>query len=214
MSHPNGRRWRAGFTPILVVAFAMGCATPPPGSVVSENFPVGSTESSPPKASDRKISTSDTLNIVVVGEEELSGDFRVEVEGSIKFPYITEKVSVAGQSTAEVALLLEGLLRPKVLKNPKVQVTVKSYRYNGVGVFGSVVRQGTIELLREVPMNIVDAIGQAGGFLPVANKNRIELTRDGKTYRYKFDELIHESDPTKKIVLEPGDVIVVPESPF
>ena len=61
---------------------------------------------------------------------------------------------------------------------------------------------------------MMQAIAESGGFEPTANKNKIELTRKGKTFTFKFDELRKVTDQGKKVWVEPGDVIYVPESFF
>ena len=46
------------------------------------------------------------------------------------------------------------------------------------------------------------------------NKNRIEVSRKGKTQRFTLDDLKKDTSPEKKFWLEPGDVIYVHESFF
>jgi hypothetical protein len=83
-----------------------------------------------------------------------------------------------------------------------------------VCVIGKVNREGSTELPAELKVDILEGIARAGGFSPVANKNKIDLSRKGKTTTYKFDDLKSVKDWDKKIWLEPGDVIYVHESFF
>jgi protein involved in polysaccharide export with SLBB domain len=162
---------------------------------------------------DRRIAPSDTISIEVFGEKDLTVERRVQASGTITFPLLGN-VEVAGKTTAEVATLLQGKLDMDFLVNPQVSVNVKEYRSGTVSVMGHVEKKGAIKLPTERPMFILEAIAEAGGFSPTANKSKIELTRKGKTTRYKFDELRKETDPKKKIALEPDDVIYVTESFF
>ncbi|MDA1274333.1 MAG: polysaccharide export protein [Verrucomicrobia bacterium] len=162
---------------------------------------------------DRKVAPADTLTVVVLGELDLSLELRVEAGGTIKFPLLGA-VDVSGKTTAEVATILERRLDNGYLVNPQVTINVKEYRSATVSVLGKVGKPGAINLPSERAMDIVEAIAHAEGFQQTANKKEIELTRAGKTFTFKFDEIRKTSDPKKRIWLEPGDVIYVPESFF
>ena len=208
------QQWSGCFCGLLMIAFAAACATPPNGGADAHGPPPTATDLPRSPSVDRRVAAGDILNIYVVGHEDMTGEYRVENEGAIRFPYLAGTLEVAGKTTEEVARMLEERLRQRVLTNPIVAVRVKNYRVSTVAVLGSVGQQGTIELTGEVPLDVLAAIGRAGGFLPVANKDRIELTRGGTTYRYSFESLLHPQSPNGKIILEPGDVIYVPESRF
>jgi polysaccharide biosynthesis/export protein len=162
---------------------------------------------------DRKIAASDIIIVEVFGEKDLSGEHRVQQSGTIKYPLLGS-VEVAGKTPLEVGRLLQEKLEADYLVDPQVNVMVKEYRLRTVSVIGKVNREGSIELPAEQRIDIVEAIARANGFSPVANKNKIDLSRNGKTTSYKFDELKNVKDPQKKVWLEPGDVIYVHESFF
>lgn len=161
---------------------------------------------------DRKIAPADIIIIEVYGEKELTVTRRVQAEGKIIYPLL-KSVEVAGKTTADVAKLIEERLRKEeFLINPEVSVNVKEYRLRTVSVIGFVNKPGAIDLPAEEKLDIIEAVSKAGGFSPTASKSKIELTRKGKTIKYKFDDLRRETDPTKRIWLEPGDVVYVGES--
>lgn len=162
---------------------------------------------------DRKVSPADTLTIVVLGEEDLSLEFRVEAGGTIKFPLLG-RVDVSGKTTAEVAAILEKKLNADFLVNPQVTINVKEYRSTTVAVIGQVQKPGAIDLPSERAMDILEAIATSGGFAGTAHKGKIDLIRNGKTTRHKLDELLKVTEQQKKIWLDPGDVINVRESFF
>jgi len=83
-----------------------------------------------------------------------------------------------------------------------------------VSVIGQVNKPGVIALPGEQKIGILEAIASAGDLTRSANKNRIELSRKGKTYKFTLDDLKKESNPEKKFWLEPGDVIYIHESFF
>jgi protein involved in polysaccharide export with SLBB domain len=162
---------------------------------------------------DRKILPQDIIIVEVFGEKALSGEHRVQQSGTIKYPLLGS-VEVGGKTPAEVAMILAQRLEADYLVDPQVNVMVKEYRMRTVSVIGKVNKEGSIELPAEQKVDILEGIARAGGFSPVANKNKIELSRNGKTTTYKFNDLKSVKDPDKKIWLEPGDVIYVHESFF
>ena len=85
---------------------------------------------------------------------------------------------------------------------------------DGASVLGKVNREGLVEIPSDSKMDILEAIARAGGFAATADKNKIQLTRNGKTVTYRFDELKKLKDPDSKLWVEPGDVVFVKESFF
>jgi len=113
---------------------------------------------------------------------------------------------------------VENLIKEKLgkdyLVNPQVIITVKEYRSRTVSVIGQVNKPGVIALPAEQKLGILEAIAQAGDLAKSANKNRIEVSRNGKTQKFTLDDLKKDTSPEKKFWLEPGDVIYVHESFF
>ena len=161
---------------------------------------------------DRKIAPQDVLNIVIVGEAGLPSDYRVSASGTIQFPFL-DVVEVKGLTTRDLDLKLEEMLTKDYFVSPEVLVSVKEYRPEFVIVIGSVNRPGNIPLSAEQKMDILDAIAFAGGTTRSA-KNQVEFTRDGKRVVYSIDKLKGESDPNRKVLLQPGDILEVKESVF
>lgn len=206
----------------LVLLSCAGCGTLAPRQgdrglgTSADKSVVGETALLPTKDEefDRKIAPADTIIIDVFGEKEdlKMLERRVQASGTITYPLLGE-VEVAGKTTAEVAMQLrDQLIKGHYLKNPEVSVNVKEYRQRTVTVLGEVTKAGTVKLPAEYRMDILEAIGEAGGFSPKASKTRIELNRRGKKQRFNFHDLRNETDRDKKVWLEPGDVIYVPES--
>ena len=162
---------------------------------------------------DHKIAPLDIINIDVVGEKDLSKELRVSSSGTITFPFLGS-IEVKGKTPAEVEDLLKEKLGKDYLVDPQVIVTVKEYRTRTVSVIGQVNKPGVIALPGEQKIGILEAIASAGDLTRSANKNRIEVSRKGKTYKFTLDDLKKESNPEKKFWLEPGDVIYVHESFF
>src|SRR2546422_6301204 len=162
---------------------------------------------------DHKIAPLDIITIDVVGEKDLSKELRVSTSGTITFPFLGS-IEVKGKTPAEVESLLKEKLGKDYLVDPQVIITVKEYRSRTVLVIGQVNKPGLIALPAEQKLGILEAIGQAGDLGRSANKNRIEVSRKGKTQKFTLDDLKKDTNPEKKFWLEPGDVIYVHESFF
>jgi len=162
---------------------------------------------------DHKIAPLDVIMIDVVGEKDLSKELRVSTSGTITFPFLGS-IEVKGKTPAEVESLLKEKLEKDYLVDPQVIITVKEYRSRTVSVIGQVNKPGVIALPAEQKLSILEAIAQAGDLAKSANKNRIEVSRKGKTQKFTLDDLKKDNNPEKKFWLEPGDVIYVHESFF
>jgi polysaccharide export outer membrane protein len=160
---------------------------------------------------DRKIAPQDILNILIVGEKDLPIEFPVSATGTIFFPFL-ESVEVKDKTPAEVAAIIKEALAKDYFVNPQVYVSVKQYRKEFVRVIGQVVRPGLVELPGEQRFDLVDALAAAGGLTNLANKNKISITRKGKTETYSLNQLRDIKDPDKRVWVEPDDLIEVPQS--
>jgi polysaccharide export outer membrane protein len=165
------------------------------------------------ETSDRKIAPQDVLSITIVGEKDLPVEFRVSASGTIDFPFLGT-VEVKDKTPAEVAVMLKEALAKDYFVDPQVIVSVKEYRKQFVRVIGQVIRGGLVELPSEQRFDLVDALAAAGGLTNLANKNKISVTRKGKTETYSLDQLKEIKDPAKRVWVEPDDLIVVPEKLF
>jgi len=64
----------------------------------------------------------------------------------------------------------------------------------------------------------LDAVLAVGGLAPFAAGNRAKIVRTEKgkqrEIKIKLDDIINKGDMAQNILLQPGDVLVVPESRF
>ncbi|HNQ89655.1 MAG TPA: polysaccharide biosynthesis/export family protein [Verrucomicrobiota bacterium] len=162
--------------------------------------------------SERKIGPSDLLVITITGEKDLQTEFRVAAVGTIQFPFL-EEVEVAGFTPAELRVRLRELLMKDYFVDPQVIVSVRDYRTDFVRVIGQVLRPGPISLPPDQKLDLFDIIAMAGGTTRTA-KNTVEYTHNGVMQKFKLDDLKKETDPAKRIWVQPGDTIEVRESAF
>jgi polysaccharide export outer membrane protein len=151
------------------------------------------------------IGPEDILLVRVWREPELSGAVQVRPDGKITLPLIDE-VDAAG-------------LTPEALKNkiveelgefvnkPEVIVSVQSVQSKKYYITGEVHRTGTFPLV--VPVTVLEALTNAGGFREFANLKKITILRKGKVLKFNYTEVIKGKNMEQNILVENGDYIVV-----
>jgi protein involved in polysaccharide export with SLBB domain len=122
---------------------------------------------------------SDEIELHVVGEDKLPTKFTVASDGTVDVPYI-HRLKVEGLEPQEVAeLIRQKLLEKGFLLDASVSVAVTQYRSKRVEIAGEVQKPSSIPL--EPGMGLLRAVSLAGGFTPLANKDRITIRRKTKT---------------------------------
>ena len=87
-----------------------------------------------------------------------------------------------------------------------VQVqSVQSRRYY---ITGEVLRPGTFPLV--VPIRVLEALTNAGGFREFADTKKIRILRNGKTIKFNYKDVSNGKNMDQNIEIEHGDFIVVP----
>jgi polysaccharide export outer membrane protein len=171
----------------------------------------GSLRSRAQVGSDYKIAPNDVIVIDVFGEKDLSREFRVSKTGTINY-YFLKEVQVAGKTTTEVRQMLTEMLDKDYLVDPQVTVDVKEYRVREVFVNGQVNKPGSILLTGEQDLDILTAIGRAGGLTQRASENKIKFTRPGLIEKtFSLEQL---KNPKNNLTLQPGDIIEVGDKLF
>lgn len=119
------------------------------------------------------IESGDLLEIIILGEEELSRTLMVMHNGTVSFPLIGE-AKVAGLTTEQAAELIAEKLK-KYFTQPVVSIIFKSPTLPYVSVFGEVLRQGAVEYQRG--LRVTDYIALAGGPTTKANLGKVKIVR-------------------------------------
>jgi polysaccharide export outer membrane protein len=173
----------------------------------------GATAAAPvaaPTDPDYKIGPQDVLRIDVWKEPEISRAAPVRPDGRISLPLLND-VQAAGLTPTQLAgVISEGL--KKYITNPQVTVGVTEINSRRVYVTGEVTKPGAFPL--QPNMTVLQALTSSGGFSQFAKIKGIYVlrTEDGKQVRHAFNykDVVKGKHPELNIVLQPGDVIVVP----
>jgi polysaccharide export outer membrane protein len=160
------------------------------------------------------IGVTDVLKITVWKNPESSVEaVPVRTDGKISVPLIND-VQAEGLTPEELKDVITRDLS-EFVSEPQVTVVVVQMNSRFVSVIGEVGGQDTrVPLTRD--LRVLEAIAQAGGFGPFADKSDIRIVRrnaDGTESEYRFDygAYIRGRAPGTNIVLQHGDTIVVPD---
>lgn len=146
--------------------------------------------------------------------ETLSKRVRVSPRGIITFPLLGE-VKIEDLTVSEAKEKLAYLLKKDFFVNPQVFIFVKEH--SQVFIMGEIEEEGAYPL--EGNLTVIELISLAGGFTEIASPNRVRIIRtlpDGskKEIMVRAHDAIHRGKKEAHILLEPGDMVIVPESFF
>ena len=159
------------------------------------------------------IGVTDVLKITVWKNPELSVEaVPVRADGMISVPLIND-VQAEGLTPEELKDVITRELS-EYITEPSVTVVVIQMNSRFVSVIGEVAQDTRVQLTRD--LRVLEAIAQAGGFGPFADKSDVRVVRrngDGTETEYRFDynAYIRGRAPGTNIVLQHGDTIVVPD---
>lgn len=154
-------------------------------------------------ADEYHLGPGDQVRILTFGEEQLTGEFRVNARGDIALPLVGN-VHAAGLTPDQLEDATRRLLvRSKLYKNPSVTVEVINYR--PIFILGEVARPGQYSY--QPGMTVLTAVAVAGGFTYRAVEDVFSLLRatNGKAV---------EGRAERQTLVQPGDVITVYERRF
>lgn len=154
------------------------------------------------------IGAEDQLLIRVWREPELTGPVVVRPDGKITIQLLRE-VAAAGRTPEQLAQVIRDGLAEKYLKNPEVTVSVLAVNSKKFYIQGGVIKPGSFPLL--VPTTVLEALVNAGGFREFANAKKIFVLRDNRRLPFNYRDVIKGKNLSQNILLENGDIIVVPE---
>ena len=168
-------------------------------------------------STDYQIGPGDMLEIFVWRNPEISTTVPVRPDGKISTPLVDDLVAV-GKTPSELARDMEALLSVYI-KAPSVNVIVSGF----VGVLDEQIRVvGQAANPQAVPyqegMTVLDVLIAVGGLGEFAAGNRAKLIRKTENgsieYKLRLNDLLNKGEIEHNVDIEPGDVLIIPESYF
>jgi polysaccharide export outer membrane protein len=155
------------------------------------------------QASAYRLGGGDQIRIITYGEDQLTGEFRVDDQGRIAVPLLGG-VQAAGLTPQQLEERLAGELRRRnLMRDPSVSVEVLAYR--PIFVLGEIAKPGQYPY--QPGMSVLTSAAIAGGFTyrAVQDYAAVIRTTNGKAI---------EGLATPSTLLAPGDVVKVFERRF
>jgi polysaccharide biosynthesis/export protein len=149
------------------------------------------------------LAPSDIVAINVIKAPEMSRKVRLDSSGNVELAMLGP-VKIAGKTLAEARAAVEGKLAI-YLVDPRVSLTLEESGSKTIFVMGEVRNPGSYALAADSRMTVPDAIRTAGGFTPAAAGKRARLLRyvDGASVTFTI---------TQDVILEPNDVVFIPQN--
>lgn len=197
---------------VFVALLALGLIVPGIVQAAAAQLPA-----TPSAENEYVIGTGDQLQIFVWHNADLSAHVPVRPDGRISIPLV-EDIPSAGKTPTELARDIEVRLK-KYVQDPTVTVIVDNF----VGLPSQQIRVvGQATTPKALPyradMTILDAMIEVGGLTPYAAGNRAKLTRmvNGKPVAttVRLQDLLQDADLSANAPLQPGDIIMIPQSFF
>lgn len=177
------------------------------------------TSTAPPPQSTQNyvIGPGDTLQVFVWRNADLTVSVPVRPDGKISIPLV-EDIECAGKTPTQLAREIEGRLM-KYVTDPIVTVIVSGF----VGPYTQQIRiVGEASRPQALPyranMSLLDAMIAVGGLTQFAAGNRAMLVRgtgpQQTSTRIRIEALLKDGDISANTDLQPGDIIIIPQSFF
>ena len=152
----------------------------------------------------------DMVKISVWKDEHLTQEVVVRPDGMISFPLVGD-IPAAGRTIEDVRLELVKRLN-KFVPNPHVSVLATKILSYKIYVIGRVNKPG--EFLVGHYTDVLQALSLAGGLTPFASENDIRIMRrdrgEQRVFQFRYGDVRKGKDLSHNIILERGDVVVVP----
>ena len=166
-----------------------------------------------------RLTVTDRLRVTIIQEDDLSEIARIDARGNINLKLVGD-LHVAGLTINEAQRAVEAAYRDgRFLRNPQVSISIEDYALREVSIQGQVKAPGRYVLPAETTFSVLELVTKAGGFTDIAKGSAVVITRvgpDGQkvTFTVDVDGVIRgrkSSQSSDNLLLEPGDIVYVPE---
>jgi polysaccharide export outer membrane protein len=161
------------------------------------------------------IGPGDSLNVFVWEHPDVSITVPVRPDGRISTPLV-EDMQAVGKTPTQLARDMESALS-EYIRSPAITIIVVNF----VGTFGEQIRVvGQATSPQALPyshqMTLLDVMIAVGGLTESAAGNRAKIIRrrNGETVEIpaRIKDLLNSGKISENIVMQPGDVLIIPES--
>jgi polysaccharide biosynthesis/export protein len=161
----------------------------------------------------------DALTVFVWRNPELGASVSVRPDGRITLPLINDMIAV-GKTPSKLSDDIRDALSTYI-SDPIVSVIVNNFSgtfAQQIRIVGAAEKPATVSYRSD--MTLLDVMISVGGLSQYAAGNRAKLvrydpvTKKQQEFRLRIDSLLKRGDIKANVKLQPGDVIIIPESVF
>ncbi len=184
----------------LMLAFCLLAFTGP----LAAREPLGpSPRPQPPPSQGHRLIPGDEVEILIVALPDLERVYRLRSDGGLYHPLAGE-IPASGRTLEELRQILEKRLA-RDLKNPSVQVGLRSMARQDVTILGEVAKPGKYAILPGA--SVLDVLAMAGGNTPNADLSTAVLMRGGQSQTVSLAPPDPTATEVPQILVEPGDIL-------
>lgn len=208
--------WVSGMWHVMATLLAVGLLGCASGRPTVDAREIQSAANAAP-STEYSIGAGDSLQIFVWDHADLSTSVQVRPDGKISTPLV-EDLQAAGKTPTRLARDIEGVLSEYV-RTPVVTVIMQGFvgeQAQQVRVVGQAVSPQALQYRQG--MTVLDVMIQVGGLSEFAAGNRAKIVRrtnsDAVEIKVRLDDLINDGDIEENVQMQPGDVLIIPQSWF
>jgi protein involved in polysaccharide export with SLBB domain len=156
-------------------------------------------QSAAPSSAPNHLEPGDRILLRIWREENMSGEFRVDADGTVVFP----RLGVWPVGGKDADRLKDELVAAyaRYLRTPSIEVIF----LRRINVGGAVLRPGVYHI--DTTMTVRDVLLEAGGPTPIGRTDRLELIRAGDVIQAR----LRQDVPILESPIRSGDQLWVPE---
>ena len=155
-----------------------------------------------------RLHAGDLVAVSVYDAPELTRTVRVDPDGTIRLPLLSEGVKAAGLMPHELeAALGDALKSGEILVDPVVKITVVEYHSRPISVMGAVRKPVTFQ--SDGSVTLLDALARAEGLTDEAGPE-IVVTQNEVVQHIAVKQLIDGADPAVNLRLLGNEEVRVP----
>jgi len=162
---------------------------------------------------DYVLKPGDTIEMVVFREQDLNIRSRVGKDGMVQLPLLGE-VHLGGMTIRNATQLVRQKYNADYLVEPQIYLNISAFNTRKFTIIGQVGKPGAYEFGGGEELDLLEAIGMAGGFTRIADRGHVLVKRrEGGTVKtMKVNAKKLADSATDRFEIQPGDVITVGES--
>jgi len=214
---PGTLEWLVPIAPVILISVVLlavsGCAANGFGVDGSDRQSgAGYTAMHGNAVMEYRIGPADVLSISVWNHKEMNQTVTVRPDGQLSFALIGD-IPAVGLTPLELQGAMEKALGEYIDLIPgEVSVVVDAVHSYKVSVLGEVRLPGRFEFQNQA--SVLDALAEAGGLTEFASSSNILIlrTNGGHSEKIRFDyqKLLRSESSEARVLIFPGDVILVP----